>query len=119
MKRTIDSLTLDQKQLSFLLERLPPRLFREAEELARDGQVPLAGYALLKGKITFEKKKQILKELDLNSVICVRELMQNIPLDHTIKIAPGSEAIILDKSSVLEILSENEGRFLIPASTEN
>lgn len=111
--KTINEIFLTQEQINFLKTFGPPRLYQMTESLVYEGQTPVAGYVLLEGKITVEKRGHILQEIAEKSMICVQELIANIPLKYTIKIYPQSSVLILDKSSVFDILKRPEGKTLI------
>lgn len=103
---------LNSEEVAFLLAQIPARQFNVEEALIYAGQVPLAGYVLLEGKITIEKRGSPPRDIPVNSLICVRELLNDMPIRQTVKIASGSKAIILDKSTVLEIMENKKGLFL-------
>ncbi len=107
MKKRLEIHQLTPEHVSFLLQRLPARIYNSSEALVYEDQVPLAGYVLLEGEIIAETRGAIPQRVPINSMICTQELLNGIPLKQTITISPGSKVIILDKSSVLEILEED------------
>lgn len=103
---------LDLNQVAFLLAQIPERRFNVEETLVYKGQVPMTGFVLLKGKMTLTKKGGEPKEVPLNTMICVRELLKDRPLSHNLVISPDSKVIVLDKSTILEMLESDKGLFL-------
>ncbi|MEX0798214.1 MAG: cyclic nucleotide-binding domain-containing protein [Bacteriovoracaceae bacterium] len=111
MKKQIAVNLLSLDQIAFLEAHCPPRTFLAPEALVYSGQVPQAGYVLLEGKITFDSRNKTFETVPKNSMICVKELLSNSPVPRTIQIHPNSKVLILDKSSVLEMLRSPQGRF--------
>lgn len=116
MSRTIEVLPLSHKEVATLLEQSPARQFNVAETLVYKGQIPLAGYVLLEGLITLSSSRKVTREVPINGLICASELLNDIALRETVEIAPGSKAIILDKSSVLDLIESGKTFFLSSVS---
>ncbi len=114
MRRTLEVHQLDKEQINSLLKDIPVRTFNVDETLVYEKQVPMAGYILIEGKILFEKKGTPLKEVPLRGLICLKELLENRPVRHCIKICAGSKAVIIDKSTALELIGEQK-RLSLPA----
>lgn len=112
MKKVKDIYSVSQEQLSFLLNYLSPRKFNVTEELVYEGHVPFAGYVLLEGKITIEKRKKVIATVPINGLVGVSELLDHLPLPFTLKIHANSQALILDKSSVSEMMELDRNLFL-------
>ncbi|MBC75402.1 MAG: hypothetical protein CME64_05235 [Halobacteriovoraceae bacterium] len=112
MSRTVEALPLSAEEIKTLLEQSPARKFNVSETLVYKGQVPIAGYVLLEGLMTISSSPKNSREIPTNSLICANELLNNIALRETVEVAPGSKAIILDKSSVLEMIESGKAFFL-------
>ncbi len=112
MSRTIEVLPLSHEEVATLLEQSPSRKFNVSETLVYKGQVPIAGYVLLEGLMTISSNSKNSRTVPTNSLICADELLNNIALRETVEVAPGSKAIILDKSSVLELIESGKAFFL-------
>lgn len=112
MKKYLEIHQLEKKQVDFLLQQSQPRKFNVAETLVYESQVPLAGYVLISGSITIHKKGSPIQEVPVNGLICLFHLLENTPLKQEVRISPGSEALILDKSTAREILEQKSDLFL-------
>lgn len=112
MKKAMQTFPLNDDQVSFLLAHLPKRRFNASETLVYKGQTPLAGFVLLEGKMTVAKKGAEPQEVAPRTMVCVRELLENRPLRRNLAVSEGSSVIILDKSTILEMLKQEEGLFL-------
>lgn len=108
MRRTLAVHQLDKEQITSLLKESPARTFNVDETLVYENQVPMAGYILIEGKIIFEKKGRALKEVPLCGLICLKELLENRPVRHCVKIVAGSKAVIIDKSTALDLLKKEK-----------
>lgn len=72
------------------------------------GHTPHAGYLLLEGEAILCKKNRPLQKLQNRSLIGVEELLEHKPFKWDLKLKPGSKLIVLDKSTVKEILENQE-----------
>ncbi|MBT6325773.1 MAG: cyclic nucleotide-binding domain-containing protein [Bdellovibrionales bacterium] len=91
-------------------EIVSARLYRNNADIIYKGHIPHCGFLLLKGEITLTISKTEKIILDSGSLIGVRELMQSDPIGFDVKISSNSSVLILDRSTVDEILkSDNEG----------
>jgi CRP-like cAMP-binding protein len=96
---------LDDQTIKQFTEICPPRIFNTETEIIYEGHIPTAGYLLLEGKVHFVKRKRVVQIVGANCIFGISELMNNQPLKYTVRIEPGAQVCILDKSSIKEILS--------------
>ncbi len=94
---------LTQSHIDILKNILPTSTYNTATDIIYEGQIPHIGLILLKGDCSLKKRNKIIEELSKFSVAGVNELIHHLKSYYTVCIASGSEVLILDKSSVLEV----------------
>jgi len=91
-------------------EIVSARLYRNDADVIYKGHVPHCGFLLLEGQITLTISKTKKVVLNSGSLIGVRELMNSDPIAFDVNISSNSSVLILDRSTVDDILkSNNEG----------
>ncbi len=102
---------LNEKQINLIHEHqgAGPREFKTSSVLYYEGQVPVACYLLLEGRITLMRKKKHLMDISPGHIIGLSEFQRKIPSDATAWISAGSKAFIIDRSTFIELDAHQDG----------
>lgn len=73
-----------------------------------EGHIPNVGYLLLEGDAYLCKRNRPLQRLQKNSLVGVEELLGHTPFKWGLKVGPGTKLLILDRSTLMEILNDHE-----------
>ena len=73
-----------------------------------EGHTPHAGYLLLEGEAILCKRNRPLQKLQNRSLIGVEELLGHKAFKWDLRLKPGSKLLVLDKSTVKEILENQQ-----------
>lgn len=111
---TTDIAKISEAELEEFLITHPSFIYQTASEIIYEGQIPLAGYLIVQGKVELFKNKRKVLELYSGHYFGVEALMNNIPFEYTVKIHPFSRVCILDKSTIKELLEIHSKRAAIP-----
>ncbi|MAX66866.1 MAG: cyclic nucleotide-binding domain-containing protein [Bacteriovoracaceae bacterium] len=96
--------TLSPEHINDLLTLLKPHCYQTPTELIYEGHIPRAGYLLLSGEVEFYKKKKLISRIGANHLFGVYELMTNTSLPYTAYIKANSRVLILDKTTIKELI---------------
>jgi CRP-like cAMP-binding protein len=101
-------LTLKTDDINYLKAIFPPIYFNVETELIYIGQVPKAAYILLEGELQFlNQRNNLIKTCERNSLIGFHEINNREAFCYTVKIKPGTKLIVLDRSTIKEILNKH------------
>lgn len=78
--------------------------YTTSSNLFYEDQTPVVAYLLLSGNVHLLKSKKIKSTIGPGSLIGVKELMSNSPVDHTAMIMPETEVCFLSRSDIFEII---------------
>jgi signal-transduction protein with cAMP-binding, CBS, and nucleotidyltransferase domain len=99
---------LTENQIKHLKKYSKEFTFNTQTEIIYAGHTPKVIYVLLEGNIFFyNKKNKRVKECSVNCIIGSEEFLLNTPYKRTAVISLGSKVLILDRSSVNDLLYEN------------
>lgn len=98
---------LSKKELKELKSLIPVSSYNAYDELIYEGHFPKVAYVFLSGKMSLHQKKKLVKELEPGTLIGAKELMDSRSLPYSVSIYPDSETIVLDKSTLLELMNSD------------
>jgi len=87
-----------------------PMKYEVEADLIYEGHTPIVGILLLSGKIKLYRGRRLRQQLDKGHLLGVRELMLNLAFEYTARIIAGSEICYLDRSTMLELLEDEDER---------
>lgn len=100
--------TLTQTEVDYLKNFSDQHTYNTQTQVIYYGQVPMAAYLLLEGKITLlDAQKRPIKECSKNSLLGFYEIYTDTPFKYTAEITADSKVLILDRSTILEIKDED------------
>jgi CRP-like cAMP-binding protein len=92
------------------IERLKPKVelvqYNSADELVYQGHFPKVAYVLLEGEIELYKGKRKIDTVFPYCLFLARELLENKTVGCSYRVTPGTCALILDKSTLQELIAE-------------
>ncbi len=106
MKKKLKKLTADQ--LSALKSQFSSLLFSNPFHLVYENQIPNTGVILIDGEAHLTRRNKGLLRLEPGSMVGVHELVHNEPVKYGCQIKENAEVILLQKSDVLNALSDEE-----------
>jgi CRP-like cAMP-binding protein len=106
MKNRIRKLTA--KEIEILRDRYSSLKFNNDTDLVYESQIPNTGIVLLEGQIALMKRKKVHATVEPGCVIGIHNLIYNEPSQLACKVMSNSELIMLNKSEILEALSDKE-----------
>lgn len=77
-------------------------------QIIYEGHIPNVGYLLLEGEAFLCKRNRPVQKLHKNSLIGVEELLDHRPFKWSLKVGPGTKLLILDRSTLMEILNDQQ-----------
>ena len=101
-----NSIKLENSDITEIKKLSVPTKFSINAPLFYEGQIPIVAYLLLEGCIQLIKNKKIKQNLRPGSLIGLNELMTNSPAKLSAQIKAESTVCFLDKSTILEVLSD-------------
>lgn len=106
MKYLIRELSL--RETNLLKKHFQSLVFNFDFDLVYESQVPNIGVVLLNGNISFMKKKKVQFSASPYSMMGISMLLKNEPSEYSYRIMGNSEVIIIQKSIILEVLSDKD-----------
>ncbi len=108
MKKNIKKLT--SKQIKFLRNKFPSLKFNSDFNLVYETQIPNTGIVLLDGELNLVRRKKTQSIVGHGLMLGVHELLNNIPVMHGCMVVGNTELIMLQKSDILEALSDQDSK---------
>lgn len=108
IKESQSLIRLTPEQLEKLEESFPRLFYSVATDLVYEGHTPIVAVALLKGRIKLVKGRRVRDVLERGALLGVYELIHHLPFEHTVHILSGSEICYLDRSTLYELLNEED-----------
>lgn len=99
---------LTQLQIKNLKKQFQSLKFSNDFDLVYESQVPNTGIVLLNGELALFQKKKIKSMIKPGNMLGVYELLNNEPVSHGCKVIGNSELIMIQKSDILDALSDEE-----------
>lgn len=88
--------------------------FVNQTQIIYSGQIPMAAYVLVKGKIFLKDiQRRTIRTCSPYSLIGFSEIYSNSPYKYTAEIAEYSKVLVLGRSSIIEIQNSTEQRINI------
>lgn len=104
--RKSNAIILEKADITEVKKISPPKKFFINSPLFYEGQVPVVAYLLLNGCIQLLKNNKVKKVLKPGSLIGLNELMTNSPSKLGAEVKAESTLCFLDKSTILEVIEE-------------
>ena len=92
--------------LSAFSDCFEKRVYFFEANLFYEKHVPNVAYLLLDGVITIGKKNRVLKYIEGNTLIGVKNLYQKIPSNFFASIKPNSTVLIIDRSTLFKMVTK-------------
>lgn len=108
MKNNFKKLTLSQ--IKFLKKKFESIIFNSDFNLIYETQIPNTGIVLLSGELNLLRKKKKESVIVPGAMLGVHELLHNIPSSHGCMVLGNSELIMLQKSDILEAITDEESK---------
>lgn len=97
---------LSREEISILKKQFQSLVFNCDFDLVYEAQVPNTGIVLLEGELSLYKRKKLKSHILPGSMLGVYELLNNRPTDLNCKVLSPSELILIQKSDILDALSD-------------
>jgi hypothetical protein len=95
---------LSEDQVKYFTEFSDEHIYNTLTQIIYYGQIPMAAYLLLEGKITLlDAQKRKVKECYPKTLFGFSEIYYDKPFKYTAEISPNSKVLILHSSAILEI----------------
>lgn len=104
MKNKIKKLT--SSEIKLLKKQYQSLTFQGGCDLVYETQIPNTGIVLINGELALFRKKKLKTKVQPGSLLGVHELVHNIPVEHSCKVLGNSELIMIQKSDIIEALSD-------------
>lgn len=102
-----DVQTLTSAQIDYLKNFREQHVYNSKTQVIYHGQVPMAAYVLLEGKIDLKNARdKLVKECTPPTLLGFKEICEGTQFKYTAEILPGSKVLILDRSTAKEILHD-------------
>lgn len=100
---------LTEEEIETLKQLQSPLFFKNDFDLVYESQIPSVGIICLEGEIKLLKKRKVLESLPLGAMIGIQHLLSNTPLPVGVKICKNSRVLMLEKSVILEAMTQRSG----------
>jgi len=102
------SFYLNTNEINYLKKFASERIFNSEMTIIYKNQIPTAAYLILEGSIEItNKRKNFSQLLGQNHLIGLKEIYAHKKIKFNIDIKSGSKVLIIDHSTVLELLNKN------------
>ncbi len=106
---------LNAHQIEFFKKYSDEHTYNNLTQIIYRGQVPMAAYLLLEGKVTLkDAQKRVIEECSPNPLIGYSEIHEDKSFRYTAEISPNSKVLILPRSAMFEIKEYCENNQLCP-----
>lgn len=104
-----DIIKLTDDEIYGLQKQHTPLVFKNECHLIYESHIPHAGILLLQGELKLIRKRKILGTLPFGSMIGLGNLIHNTPLPLGVKVSKDSRVILIEKSQILQEISQRDG----------
>lgn len=109
MKNQIQELT--RTELEYFKSFLEVHTYNSQTQVIYHGQVPMAAYILIEGKIDLKNARdKLIRVCEPNVLVGFSEIYNNMPFKYTAEIEPGSKVLIIDRTAVKTIKNDLESK---------
>lgn len=103
MKRQLKQLT--NREIQILKRYFDTYRFRIEFNLSYESQIPHFALVLLTGNATFQEKRKKIGEVPPGTLLGLNQVLTNSPSKQGLRLASGSEVVLILKSQLLKVLS--------------
>lgn len=108
MKEDINQ--LEPGDIASLKEKFEVMTFAKDFDVFYEEQIPVAGIALVQGKIEMIKKSRPFKTITTSCLIGISQLLNSVPSSSGCRIKKDSQIIFLGKSDLLSLLKNKRSK---------
>lgn len=102
------SFYLNIEEVNYLKKFASVQVFNSETTIVYKNQIPTAAYLLLNGEIEISDKRKAFSEVfKKDHLFCLKEIYLHKKIKYNINIKAGSEVLIIDRSTVIELLNKN------------